>query len=149
MVTLAKLHEQNHRITELSNVFLYLIQDRAMCDTAVACDVFLDYSKAVKEHIEMVDRRLCGQLISHPDQSVKNVANRFLSGSSEIKRIFTAYLKRWCSEARRELTIRRDYDEFVAETNQMFGLVLDRIERETEHLYPLIRRLEGGEQKAA
>lgn len=149
MITLGKLHEQNHKITELSNVFLYLSQDRAMCDTAIACDIFLDYSRAVKEHIELVDRKLCGQLISHPDQSVKNTANRFLSGSSEIKRIFAAYLKRWCSEAKRELTIRRDYDEFVAETSQMFNLVLDRIERETEHLYPLVRRLEEGERQAA
>ncbi|AGA91783.1 hypothetical protein Thimo_3099 [Thioflavicoccus mobilis 8321] len=149
MGTFANLHEQNHRITELSNVFLYLIEDRAMCDTEVACDVFLAYSKAVKEHIELVDRKLCGKLISHPDQAVKNTANRFLSGSSEIKRIFTAYLKQWCSESQRELTIKNHYDEFVTDTRQMFTLVLDRIERETEHLYPLIRRLEGGGQKAA
>jgi hypothetical protein len=31
----------------------------------------------------------------------------------------------------------------------MFDLVLDRIQRETEYLYPLIRKLEGSEQKAA
>ncbi|MBK1701376.1 hypothetical protein [Thiococcus pfennigii] len=145
----ADLHEQNHKITELSNVFLYLIQDRAMCDTRIACDIFLDYSKTVKEHIELVDRKLCGKLISHPDQAVKNTADRFLSGSSEIKRIFAAYLKQWCSESRRELTIRRHYDKFVADTQLMFALVLNRIERETEHLYPLIRRLEGDDQKAA
>lgn len=149
MVTFAQLHAQNHRITELSNVFLYLIQDRAMCDTEIACNIFLDYAKAVREHIELIDRKLCGQLISHPDQGVKNTANRFLSGSSEIKRIFAAYLKEWCSEAKRELTIKNHYDAFVKDTNQMFTLVLDRIERETEHLYPLLRRLEGGEQRAA
>ncbi|MEY6431135.1 hypothetical protein ABC977_01785 [Thioalkalicoccus limnaeus] len=149
MVTFAALHAQNHRITELSNVFLYLIQDRAMCDTQTACDVFMDYAKAVREHIELVDRKLCGQLISHPDQSVKNTADRFLSGSSEIKRIFAAYLRQWCRESKRQLTVRGNYDEFVTDTNQMFSLVLDRIERETEHLYPLIRKLEGSDQRAA
>lgn len=150
MVAFTQLHDQNHKITELSNVFRYLIQDRSMCDTAIACDVFFDYAKQVKEHMELVDRELCGRLISHPDQSVKNTADRFLSGSSEIKRIFSDYLKDWCSGAgkKRELSI-RSHETFVTETNQMFDLVLDRIQRETEHLYPLIRKLEGADQQAA
>jgi len=148
MVAFAQLHAQNHKITELSNVFRYLIQDRSMCDTEIACDVFFDYAKNVREHMELVDRELCGQLISHPDQAVKNTADRFLSGSSEIKRIFGDYLKDWCSERKKELTI-KNHDDFVADTNQMFDLVLDRIQRETEHLYPLIRKLEGADQQAA
>lgn len=139
-MTIAELHAQNHRITELSNVFLYLIQDRPMCDTECARNVFFDYSSKVKEHIEIVDHELCGKLITHPDQSVRNTAKRFLSGSSEIKRIFSEYLKDWCSGAGKDLAI-RDHDAFIADTDQMFSLVLDRIQRETEHLYPLIRDL--------
>ena len=148
MVAFTQLYTQNDKITELSNVFRYLIQDRAMCDTRIACDVFFDYSKQVKEHMELVDRDLCGRLISHPDQAVKNTADRFLSGSSEIKRIFADYLKEWCSHRKGELTI-GDHSAFVQDTNEMFDLVLDRIQRETEHLYPLIRKLEGSEQQAA
>jgi len=148
MTAFSQLHAQNHKITELSNVFLYLIHDREMCDTETACDVFFEYTGKVREHIEVVDRELCGKLISYPDQSVKNTADRFLSGSTEIKRIFNQYLKDWCSESRRRLTI-RDHEEFINETEQMFGLVLDRIQRETEHLYPLIRKLEEKELVAA
>ncbi|WP_295540236.1 hypothetical protein [uncultured Thiohalocapsa sp.] len=144
MTAFSKLHAQNHKITELSNVFLYLVQSREMCDTETACDVFFEYTGKVKEHMELVDRELCGKLISYPDQTVKNTADRFLSGSTEIKRIFNTYLKDWCSESSRRLTI-RDHDEFLSETEQMFGLVLDRIQRETEHLYPLIRKLEERE----
>jgi hypothetical protein len=141
MVTFAELHAQNHKITELSNVFLYLIKDRAMCDTEVACDLFFDFTKKVREHVELVDKQLCGRLISHPDQAVKNTANRFLSGSAEIKRIFASYLRDWCSEKHKELNV-RNHERFVEETNQMFTLVMERIQRETEHLYPLIRKLE-------
>lgn len=148
MVTFNQLHAQNHKITELSNVFTYLIRERAMCDTETVCDLFFDYSRRVKEHIELVDTQLCGALISHPDQSVKNTADRFLSGSIEIKRIFSSYLKDWCSERRKELRI-DDHDTFVKETDQVFALVLDRIQRETEHLYPLIRALEASEKQAA
>lgn len=146
MVAFAQLHTQNHKITELSNVFLYLVRDRAMCDTEVACDVFFDLTNRVREHMEVVDRELCGQLISYPDQAVRNTANRFLSGSTEIKRIFASYVKQWCSQKRRALTI-NDHASFVQDTEQMFALVMDRIQRETEHLYPLIRRLEGEASK--
>ena len=148
MIAFSELHAQNHKITELSNVFRYLIQDRSMCDTQTACDLFFDLSGKVKEHMELVDRELCGRLISHPDQTVKNTADRFLSGSSEIKRIFADYLKEWCSRRHGQLMI-RDHAYFVKETDEMFDLVLDRIQRETEHLYPLIRKLEGTGQAAA
>lgn len=148
MIAFSQLHAQNHKITELSNIFLYLVQNREMCDTETACDVFFEYTAKVREHIEMVDREICGQLISYPDQKVKNIANRFLSGSNEIKRIFNHYLKEWCSEPQRRLRI-GDYTFFLSETEQMFGLVLDRIQRETEHLYPLIRKLEEQNAEAA
>jgi hypothetical protein len=148
MLTFAELHEQIHEITELSNVFLYLIQDRSMCDTACARDVFLDYKKRVKEHIELVDQKLCSKLISYPDQTAKNTADRFLSGSTEIKKIFSDYVKKWWSAKKKALTI-HNHDEFVTETREMFTLVLDWIQRETEHLYPLIRELEGGDKLAA
>ena len=147
MTAFSKLHAQNHKITELSNIFIYLVQNREMCDTETACDVFFEYTAKVREHIELVDRELCGKLISYPDQAVKNTADRFLSGSTEIKRIFNQYLKDWCSESSRRLMI-RNHAEFLKETEQMFGLVLDRIQRETEHLYPLIRKLEDRAQAA-
>lgn len=148
MVAFAQLHAQNHKITELSNVFLYLVRERSMCDTDVACDVFFDLTNRIKEHMELVDRELCSQLISHQDQTVKNTANRFLSGSSEIKRIFNSYVKQWCSHKRHSLTI-SDHSSFVQDTEQMFALVMDRIQRETEYLYPLIRKLEGTEKQVA
>ena len=148
MVNFSDLNSQIHKITELSNVFLYLVQDRAMCDTECACNLFFEYKARVKEHIELVDQQLCGKLISYPDQKVKNTADRFLSGSSEIKKIFADYIKDWCSEKNRELTI-RSHDQFVKETEEMFSLVLDRIQRETEHLYPLIRKLDEGGKLAA
>lgn len=148
MLSFSQLHEQNHKITELSNVFLYLIQDRSMCDTDCACTVFFDFKERVKDHIELVDQKLCGKLISYPDQKIKNTADRFLSGSTEIRKIFSKYVKEWCSEKDKELTI-GDHDEFVKETREMFALVLDRIQRETEHLYPLIRKLQEGDKLAA
>ena len=140
MVNFADLHAQNHKITELSNVFLYLIRERSMCDTECACSLFFDYVAKVREHMELVDAQLCGCLIKSQDRTMANTADRFLSGSIEIKRIFAAYVKDWCNERKHTLSI-SDHAAFVKDTNQMFGLVLDRIQRETEHLYPLVRKL--------
>lgn len=141
MVNFDDLHAQNHKITEMSNVFLYLIRERSMCDTECARTLFFDYIAKVREHMELVDAQLCGCLIKSQDRAMANTADRFLSGSIEIKRIFAAYVKDWCNERRRELAI-GDHAAFVKDTKQMFGLVLERIQRETEHLYPLVRRLD-------
>jgi len=148
MLTFSDLHKQHHKITELSNVFLYLAKDRSMCDTACARDLFFEYKQLVKDHIELVDQKLCGKLIAYSDQEIRNTADRFLSGSVEIRKIFAKYVKNWCSEKDGVLTI-HDHAAFLKETEEMFALVLDRIQRETEHLYPFIRQLKDGEKLLA
>jgi hypothetical protein len=79
-------------------------------------------------------------LLSSGDQKLSNVANRFMGGSREINRIFSGYLKRWCKVKRKELVI-REYDKFMQDTEEMFRLVLDRIQDETEHLYPAVKKV--------
>ncbi len=148
MVSFDELFAQNHKITELSNVFLYLIKDRAMCDTDIACDVFFSYVEKVREHIEVVDKKMYKALLASPDQSVNNVADRFMAGSQEIKKIFANYLKTWSKERTKDLVI-RDHEAFLKDTEEMFDLVLDRIQRETEHLYPLVRKLRADAMSAA
>ena len=148
MVNFAKCHEQIHKITEMSNVFLYIIQERDLCDTDCARRLFFEYIDAVRNHMETVDKRFCGRLIQSQDRNMANTADRFLSGSATIKRIFASYRKDWCDERKRELKI-ADHAAFVRDTNQMFGLVLDRIQRETESLYPLIRELEERAERAS
>jgi hypothetical protein len=43
----------------------------------------------------------------------------------------------------------RNHGDFVADTRDLFELVLERIQRETELLYPLLLRLDEGERKVA
>ena len=96
MVDFQKCFEQTHKITEMSNVFLYLIRERSMCDTDCARRLFFEYVNLLREHMEAVDNSFCGRLIRTQDRTMVNTADRFLSGSMEIKRIFAAYLKEWC-----------------------------------------------------
>ena len=148
MITFEQLHKENHKITELSNVFRYLISERSMCDTQIACDIFFTYVEKVRDHLELVDKHLYTKLLNNPDPTIRQKADRFMSGSHEIKRLFKEYLGKWSTPTGNALRI-RNHAAFVQETQDMMDIVLDRIQRETEHLYPLVRRVTGNELVAA
>jgi hypothetical protein len=148
MITYEELHAQNHAITEISNVFLYLIEERSMCDTQITCDLFFDYVDKVKNHLEIQDLHMYNILLTKGDSESKNTAENFMSGSKEIKRIFQAWQKKWSNKQSHALRI-SNYDQFKKETQQMFHFVLKRIQDETEHLFPLVKKVSGDYQKVA
>ena len=148
MVSYEELHQQNHKITELTNILQHLLGDRLLCDSEVTCDLFFDYVNAVKEHMAVTDSGMYSKLLGSGDQKLNNIANRFMGGSREINRIFSAYLKRWCKIKSKELVI-KEYDAFMQDTQEMFEIVLDRIQNETEHLYPAVRKLSGDSREVA
>lgn len=148
MVSYEELHQQNHKITELTNILQHLLGDRLLCDSEVTCDLFFEYVNAVNEHMAVTDSGMYSKLLGSGDQKLNNIANRFMGGSREINRIFSAYLKRWCKIKNKELVI-KEYDAFMQDTQEMFDIVLDRIQNETEHLYPAVRKLTGQSRDVA
>ena len=148
MLTYEELHTQNHAITEISNVFLYLIENRAMCDTSITCDLFFDYVDRVKDHLEVQDNHLYTAILRDGTSDAKHIAQNFMSGSKEIKRIFQDYQKKWSNKKGHHLRI-SNYSLFKKETDEMFNLVLKRIQDETEKLYPLVRSISGDMDKVA
>ena len=148
MITYEKLHEQIHNITEMSNVFLYLIEERSMCDTQITCDLFFDYISKVRRHMEVQDKYLYSAILTNGDAEARNTAENFMSGAIEIKRIFKNYLRKWAKPNKHQLVI-SNYDEFNKETKKIFELVLKRIQDETERLYPLVKSVNGDMQKVA
>lgn len=148
MIDLNTLHEQNHKITELSNVFVHLAHDRALCDTDTACRLFFDYGKRLREHLEQVDQLVKRHLLTDTDPRTVNLARKLVADSGLLRFNCGEYLKRW-SEAGKERFRIADHEAFVTETEELFALVLDRIQRETEYLYPLLRRMQSGDRRAA
>lgn len=142
MITYKDLNEQNHRITELSNVLSYLLKDRSMCDTESCCNLFSNYMTMVKEHIDTVDKTMYQDLLSSPDEKLNNVAKNFMSGSVEVKKILKKFEHQWCpsSKVNNDLRI-KDHEHFLTAIDELFDIVLQRILDETEHLYPLVRSL--------
>ena len=148
MVSYEELHRQNHKITELTNILQHLLGDRSLCDSEVTCKLFFDYVNAVKEHLAVTDSAMYSKLLGAGDQHMSNIANRFMGGSREINRIFSGYLKRWCKLKSKQLVI-REYDSFMRDTQEMFDMVLDRIQNETGHLYRAVRKVTGDSRAVA
>ena len=148
MITYDELHNENHNITELSNVLLYLFRERSMCDTETCCELFQRYMEKVKHHIELVDKNLYSSLLTHDDHDIQKMARNFISGSQKNRKIMSNYTKQWCPRNKTNVLAIPDHDRFLRETEEMFTLVLDRIQDETEKLYPLVRELAGDMKKA-
>ncbi len=139
MVTFQELNEQNHKISEMSNILEVLIQDRLACDNAIVSELFFRYVRAVKEHLELEDKSVYTCLITNKDSEINNTAKLFMSGASEIKRIFDHYLRKWTRHKKLHIS---DHEKFVKETEEMFEMVFNRVQDESEKLYPLLRKIE-------
>ncbi|MCP4076674.1 MAG: hypothetical protein GY744_10885 [Gammaproteobacteria bacterium] len=148
MITYEELHDEIHEITEISNVFLYLIENRKMCDSQVTCDLFFEYVEKVKNHLKTHDTAIYSLILQEGDSKAKDTAANFLSGSIEIKKIFDSYLKS-CSKRNHPKLLILDHQRFVTETREMFRLVLDRLQHEIEQLYPLLKSISGDMKKVA
>ena len=150
MITYKELHDQIHKITEMSNVFLYLIEERSMCDTQITCDLFFDYVGKVRKHLEVQDNYLYSAILTNGDDNSRQIAENFMSGSKEIRRIFNQYMKKWAKVGNKDhKLVIGNYDEFRRETEEVFNLVLKRIQDEIERLYPLVREINGDIQRVA
>ena len=139
MVTFDLLNAQNHEISEMTNILEVLIQDRLACDNAIVNELFFRYVNSVKEHLELEDKSVYTCLITHQNSEINNTAKLFMSGASEIKRIFDKYLRTWTRHKKLHIS---DHDKFVKDTNEMFEMVLNRVQDESEKLYPLLRKIE-------
>ena len=142
MITFEELNVQNHKITELTNILNLLLVDRIICDAATTHELVMRYVELVRTHLQVTENSIYSILLSRGDQQARNAANSFMSGSKEIKRVYNNYLKHWCKKETCELVI-NDYPQFLADTEELFDMVLDRIQAETEQLYPLVRKVTG------
>jgi len=137
MVLIDELHEQNHQIAELAKILSYLFQDREMCDADVTSELFVRYRDQFYTHMSN-NRAIYSSLLT--DSRYDSSTYRFMEGEKELKKIFRRYQTKWCKNG---LHI-GDHKSFKRETEDMFKLVRQRIQAETEQLYPLVRRLEAG-----
>lgn len=147
MLELNNLHEQNHELSEIARVLPFLAQNRALCDTATASRLFFGAAQKVEMHLKEVDQPV-KQLFTDQDERVRNLARKLSADSKLLQFNVNSYVKRWSDARGMRLRI-REHEAFLTETQGLFELLLDRIQRETELLFPLLRELEAREIRAA
>ncbi len=140
MATIEELNMHNHKLTDTSNVVMYLLEKREMCDNETCVHLLYKFLDSVEEHLKMVDGLYQGML-TDKNQQANFMAEKFMSGEIELKRILSDYQSSWCRKDRKSLKV-QDHHKFIAETQELFEIVLARIQDETEHLYPLVRELQ-------
>lgn len=141
MITYEELNAQSDKITELSNVLSVLIKDRSICDSETCCSIFYNYMDLVNKHMHDVDSNLYTDLLSNPSIEINNIATNFMAGSQEIKRIMTSYVNEWLNKKNRALSIGAKHDLFLKDTDDMFEMILTRLQDEMENLYPIVRKI--------
>jgi hypothetical protein len=148
MINLTLLHTQIHKITETSQVFLYLAENRALCDTETACRLFFDFLQQVEAHLHDVDKLVKKRLLTSQSPWAKNLAHKLIADASLLQRNLDHYLAHWTAASRNDIRI-ANHQDFVADSQELFGLILDRVQRETEYLFPLLRAMNGDDEAAA
>ena len=89
-------------------------------------------------HLAMEDKALYPRMIQADVDNSKAMATTFQAEMGGIGQVFTAYNQKWQAG-----TIGADPAGFVRETQDLFGALGKRIERENGQLYPLADRALG------
>ena len=136
MIPIETLEQQHEEICELMNVLSLLIPDERARESRIVENLYSELAKIVADHLVLEDGTLYKELLMHHDPSVQRTARNFLSGSHELKRIFSNYLKYACSSSLNK----KECEAFVRETEEVFGLLEKRIRMEENKFYPLAEK---------
>ncbi len=130
--------QQRKEIKELTYILKLLIEDQSFVQMETTCNLFFSYSNKVDNYFKTIETNVYKHMLVHSDQNVKRTAYRFMAGSCGIKRIFNQYKKTWCHNKKLRV---KNYSRFVQESEDIFKLIMQRINDEAIHLYPVVKEI--------
>jgi hemerythrin-like domain-containing protein len=136
MIPLDTLKQQHEEIKELLNVLSLLIPDEQARKSRIVEGLLKDLAKKVGDHLALEDDTLYKELLVHPDPNLQRTARNFLSGSHELRRLFTNYVQHACKPASKH----KECEEFVKESEELFELLEQRVQIEESKFYPLAEK---------
>jgi hypothetical protein len=144
MLDLEQLHRQNRDITEIVGVFLSLAEDRVRCDSPPLCDLFFDGVQRIRAHQDLVDGLVREHLLSALDPRIRSLGSKLMAESGLLRRTFDSFMARWSGRGvSRNGSGAGVATGFLSDSEDLFGLVLDRIQRETAYLYPILQEADA------
>ena len=136
MIPLDTLKQQHEEINEILNVLSLLIPDEKARKSRIVEGLLKDLAQKVSDHLALEDDTLYKELLVHPDPEVQRTARNFLSGSHELRRLFTEYVHHAC----RPDSKHKECEEFVKESKDLFEMLEQRIGIEEERFYPVAEK---------
>lgn len=120
-----------HTATEITS---HLKPDDLLQNPSRVLDALSRFSSALKVHLTMEDKALYPALLSHPNTAISTLAKAFSEEMGGIKEEFVKYSTKWSSPE----AIQNSVQEFIQETEAIFGAVATRVEKENHHLYTMV-----------
>ena len=130
MIPLDTLKQQHQEIDELINVLSLLIPDEKARKSHIVEGLLKDLAKKVGDHLALEDDTLYKELLVHPDPELQRTARNFLSGSHELRRLFTDYVQHACKPNSKS----KECEAFVKESQDLFEMLEKRIKFEEEQI---------------
>lgn len=97
-------------------------------------DLLSELTEKLTLHLTIEDKAMYPRLLNHPDEAVRNLAQRYVTEMGGIKKVFVDYVGRWPTGD----AIRSRAPAFIEETQGIFKALAERIAKEDTELYPLV-----------
>ena len=137
MIPVEEFEKENQEIIEICVVLRTLVKDHALRTNTIVCDLMGRFMDRVEKHIAHEDRIVYGDLLAQHTAEADKLASHFLGNTQELKRITKSFKKDWCQTPHNA----DEHDKYIDGTMDIFKLVCDRIEFETNKIFPFLAKI--------
>jgi len=127
------LAAEHRQIAAMARELAATVSGSALPDPLVFLQFRREFGRVLTRHLKREEWAVYPRLRTHPDIGVRATAERLCDEATRFSAAFTAYAGRWPAPK-----IAAGWDAFRAETLAIIGGLLDRIDVEDNHLYPML-----------
>lgn len=124
-------HSELRQMIEDLRAILTLEQLRVRRNAKTAYERLCDLGERINKHLAEEDCGLYPSLLIHDDPKVKSIAWGFVTSEKPLRQTFADYDTHWLKNCDFNFTY-----QFLTESDQVFDLIAQRIDREERVLFP-------------
>ena len=134
MYSLDDLKKQNQDIASLCDVLSVLIKHQSLHGNPYVRELMSQFREKVWMHLVFEDNTIYAELARHHNPGISETAREFHDSARALRKCFSGYVKSWCVPVIDD----QRHQELVAQSDEIFALIRERIRYENEHIFPLI-----------
>ncbi len=96
--------------------------------------LLLELKEKIEFHLTREDQAFYPALLRHPDERITSLARQYVEDMGSLRKEFDSFISRWPNA----IAIQEKSVEFVHAARELFTVLLRRIDREDNELYPLL-----------